>query len=298
MARDKLTEYQDSYAEAMKEYGLKRGEKGSVARHITLSEHYRNQMIESRNLQTDIELLLAVEGTKRLSIEELQRQEQDAQIRYRQADSIKQQKERELSQTQAELKVIKSQLKTEKFKDAASEAGSAIMDGISSALGTSKVKRQQQEIENLTADNQNKQQEIVRLNQTIIRERAENTKATTELKAKIDKIHDWFPDTPQLIRMGEYCKSVGFTDEMVKELVNMKPVYFSGKLYSNEYSQRFDTSKSEARLERSTKRPGLFKLIIDGINIIQWFRQKYREFQQAIGINIKPKPKQNQGIGM
>lgn len=52
MARDKLMGYQDSYAEAMKKYGLERGVKGSDARHITLTEHYRNQMIESKNQQT------------------------------------------------------------------------------------------------------------------------------------------------------------------------------------------------------------------------------------------------------
>ncbi|KAA6325785.1 hypothetical protein EZS27_025041 [termite gut metagenome] len=51
MAKAKLIEYQDSYGEAMNKYGLERGVKGSDARHITLTEFYRNQAVECKNLQ-------------------------------------------------------------------------------------------------------------------------------------------------------------------------------------------------------------------------------------------------------
>jgi hypothetical protein len=95
--------------------------------------------------------------------------------------------------------------------------------------------------------------------------------------------------------MGEYCKSVGFTDDMVKTLVNMQPVRFSGSLYSNEFSQRFETTNSEARLEKDPKRPGMFNLLIDKIDIIQWFRQKKQEFLKAIGINVKER-EQSRGM--
>ena len=71
MARNKLIEYQDSYAEAMAKYGLQRGVKGSDARHITLTEFYRNQAVECKNLQENIGLLLAVEDAKQLNIEQL-----------------------------------------------------------------------------------------------------------------------------------------------------------------------------------------------------------------------------------
>ena len=43
MARNKLIEYQDTYAEAMKGYGLERGEKGSEARHIKRIRIERNR---------------------------------------------------------------------------------------------------------------------------------------------------------------------------------------------------------------------------------------------------------------
>jgi len=294
MTRIKLKEYQDTYAEAMKKYGLERGIVGSEARHITTQEFYRNVIATKGSLQENIELLLQVEESKRQVVEQLKQKEQEALSGFEHASALKEQKETELGKTQAELKEVKGQLKTEKFKSTAADAGSAIMDGISSALGTSKVKRQEQEIDGLKAENQTLQDKNKELTQTINRERQESEKATGELKAKIDKIYLWLPDTPQLLKMGDYCKSVGFPDEMVKELLNMRPVRFSGELRSNEHSQRFKTENSEARLERDAKNPGIFNLLIDKIHIVQWCRQKYREFQERLGIKI-PERNQNQG---
>jgi hypothetical protein len=42
MARNKLKEYQDTYAETMNKYGLQRGVDGSEARHISTQQYYRD----------------------------------------------------------------------------------------------------------------------------------------------------------------------------------------------------------------------------------------------------------------
>lgn len=145
MTRVKLKAYQDSYAEAMGKYGLERGIVGSEARHITTQEFYRNAIAQQQNLQDNIAELLKIEEQKRQAVEQFTQQEREARYDYKQAAELKAQKE-------AELKTVKDQLKTEKFKSAAADAGSAIMDGISSVLGTSKVKRQEQEIAELRQD--------------------------------------------------------------------------------------------------------------------------------------------------
>lgn len=44
LKRARLREYQDTYAVAMKEFGLKRGIVGSTARHIATSDYYKQQM--------------------------------------------------------------------------------------------------------------------------------------------------------------------------------------------------------------------------------------------------------------
>ncbi len=198
-------------------------------------------------------------------------------------------------QAEVELKAVKGELKTEKLKNSAAEVGTTILDGIGSMIGTSKVKRQQQQIDDLAKENERLHSEIKRQNKTIDRERREHEQTAKRLQGEIDRIYGWFPDTPQLVKWGEYCRSLGFTDKMARDLVNMRPVRFSGKLYSREHSQHFETERSEARLLRDEKGPGGFQLFIDLIPILQWFRQKAKEFLERLGIEIKDR---EQGRGM
>ncbi len=198
-------------------------------------------------------------------------------------------------QAEAELKAVKGELRTEKLKNSAAEVGTTILDGIGSMIGTSKVKRQQQQIDDLTQKNERLHSEIRRLNKTIDRERREHEQTAKRLQGEIDRIYGWFPDTPQLVKWGEYCRSLGFTDKMARDLVNMRPVHFSGKLYSSEHSRHFETEHSEARLLRDEKGPGGFQLFIDRIPILRWFRQKAEEFLERLGIEIKDR---EQGRGM
>ncbi len=59
LKRAKLREYQNSYAAAMSEFGLRRGIVGSTARHIATSTHYKQQMQQLEeniaNLQKEVE---------------------------------------------------------------------------------------------------------------------------------------------------------------------------------------------------------------------------------------------------
>lgn len=132
MSRVKLKEYQDTYAAAMAKYGMQRGIDGSKARHVTTQEFYRNAIARQQNLQDNIGELLRIEEEKRKAVEHATKQEQAMR--------------EELHQTTAELNAVKGELKTERLKNSAAEVGSTILDGIGSMIGTSKVKRQEQEI--------------------------------------------------------------------------------------------------------------------------------------------------------
>jgi len=287
MAKQKLIEYQDTYAEAMAKYGLERGIKGSEARHITLTEFYREQMVECKNLQENIGLLLAIEDAKQLNIEQLRRQEEDAKHKSRQAKEIQRQKETELKKTEENLNQVKGQLKAEKFKGSAAEVGSTLMDGISSVLGTSKVKRQIQELENLKSEKRDLKHDIEKLTKTIQQERSLHQQKTKQLKAEIHKIQDWLPDTAMFIKWGEYCESIGFSKQQTRDIIGMKPFRFTGELYSSQHSQKFKADDVEIRLERGKENQSAFRLMIGGIDMIQWFKQKYNEFREAIGLKSK-----------
>lgn len=62
--RAKLHEYQNTYAAAMKEFGLKRGIVGSTARHIATSDYYKQQMrqYEDDIAKLQVEMEKAKEG--------------------------------------------------------------------------------------------------------------------------------------------------------------------------------------------------------------------------------------------
>ncbi len=49
MGRARLSIYQNTYAEAMREFGLQRGVVGSTAKHQSNGEYYRQQMLQYEN---------------------------------------------------------------------------------------------------------------------------------------------------------------------------------------------------------------------------------------------------------
>ena len=194
-----------------------------------------------------------------------------------------------MKETDNALKQAKGQLKTEKFKNSAADVGSTIIEGIGSVIGTSKVKRQQQEIETLKADKNNLIQEISILNKNIQATQTEYEATINKLKQELKKIHDLFPNIKELLWIEGLLKVLKFSESLIKDILKMKPVRFKGKIYSPEYKQHFDTEHSVAEIKPHPKESNKLQLTIDGVSDAIWFKHKYREFQEAIGINVKSK---------
>ena len=91
MARHKLKHYQDTYAQAMCKYDLQRGVDGSLARHISTSQYYKELVEQQDSLQVNIETLLGLE-----------------------------------EEAQKKLKLVKGEINTQKMKNAAVNATTAI----------------------------------------------------------------------------------------------------------------------------------------------------------------------------
>jgi len=73
---------------------------------------------------------------------------------------------------------------------------------------------------------------------------------------------------------------------LTQKILTMKPVGFKGRLYSPEYQREFETDHSIAKIEKDNLKPNQLRLFIDDLEISDWFKHKYREFQKEIGINI------------
>lgn len=305
MAKVKLIEYQDGYAEAMSKYGLERGERNSTSRHITLTEFYRNQAVECKNLQENIGLLLAQEDAKLLSIEELRRKEEEANLKSEQAERLKQEKEAELKKTEENLNQIKGQLKTEKLKSTFAEVGTTVLDGFGSALGTSKHKRQQKEIEVLKHEKHELEATVERLSKTIKQERSQHQQEKAQLKQKIfsfqeeiKKIHELVPKVKELFRIEKLLKVLNFSDSLIKLILKMKPVAFKGKIFSPEHQSSFTTEYSVAQIKTDPKDESKLELHLDDKPYSNWFKEKQNQFLESLGYKQKQQPEVGKSKGI
>lgn len=272
MARHRLKHYQDTYAQAMNKYGLQRGVDGSLAKHISTMQYYKQLVEQQDSLQENIENLLGLE-----------------------------------EEAMKKLKQVKGEINVQKMKGAAVNATTAIADGVSSLFGGSKVKRLEEENENLKRN-------IVNLQKQVQAEQREQTKMENRHSSEINRV-DWsyrqkiaeydnrlelidtyFPIVKELMPIAEQCREVGFTEELTRRIVSLHPVEFKGRLYSKEYKEKFRTEHSTATVERNPQEKGKFRLCIDGIPILDWFRKKFQEIKEKLGLNTPVENKQRKGL--
>ena len=272
MARHRLKHYQDTYAQAMNKYGLQRGVDGSLARHISTMQYYKQLVEQQDSLQENIENLLGLE-----------------------------------EEAMKKLKQVKGEINGQKLKGAAVNATTAIADGVSSLFGGSKVKR-------LEAENENLKRNIVNLQKQVQAEQREQTKMENRHSSEINRvdrsyrqkiaeydnrlelIDTYFPIVKELMPIAEQCREVGFTEELTRRIVSLQPVEFKGRLYSKEYKEKFRTEHSTATVERNPQEKGKFRLCIDGIPILDWFRKKFQEIKEKLGLNTPVENKQRKGL--
>lgn len=289
MSRIKLKEYQDTYAAAMAKYGLQRGIDGSNARHVTTQEFYRNAIARQQNLQDNIGELLRIEEEKLKAVEHATKQEQTVRA--------------ELHRTAAELAAVKGELKTEKLKNSAAEVGTTILDGIGSMIGTSKVKRQGQEIGVLRQEVAARDETIEILQTKIQTMQSEHSRElttmqarhTTEkanltnrhekemslLKAIISKATTWFPYFREMIRMESVCRTAGFNDKQTATLIKGKPLEYSGELYSEKHDYKFTVERVTAQITPDLTDKRKLQLTISKIPVKEWCKEKFEKLRNA-----------------
>ena len=261
MARHKLKHYQDTYAQAMGKYGLQRGIDGSLAKHISTMQYYKELVEQQDSLQENIETLLGLE-----------------------------------EEAQKKLKKVKGEINTQKMKNAAVNATTAIADRVSSLLGGSKVRR-------LETENESLRQGIVKLQKQVQAEQREQKNMENRHNSEIvridrnyqqkiagydnrlKQIDTYFPIVTELLPIAEQCREVGFTEELTRRIVSLQPVGFKGRLYSKEHKEKFRTEHSTATIERNPQEKGKFRLCIDGMPILEWFKMKFKELKEKLGVS-------------
>ena len=225
----------------------------------------------------------------------------------REAEKARAAKER----TEAELKAVKSELKTEKLKNSAAEVGTTILDGIGSMIGTSKVKRQEQEIGALRQEVAARDETIEILQTKIQTMQSEHRRELTTMQTRhvtetvnmkkqyekdlsflqsvVRKALTWFPRFREMLRMDELCRKVGFNDEQTETLIGGKPLKYSGTLYSETHRKRFNAENVIARIASDETNSRKFILRIDGMSIVRWFRGQAERLHHSVRLEYNRK---------
>jgi archaellum component FlaF (FlaF/FlaG flagellin family) len=99
------------------------------------------------------------------------------------------------------------------------------------------------------------------------------------------------------LRIAELCRKIGFTIEAVRQLLKGITLSIaSGKLYSSEHKQYFEVTDAKMKIEKEPDNPDKLRLTINGTNIIDWFKLKYKELQQRISFNTYNNTSKNKGV--
>ena len=257
--RQTLIAYHDGYAKVMAKYGLKRGVRGSEARHTTTTQYYR----ELKKMNDALEL-----ESKRLKEEKIEAEQ--------------------------ELKQVKSEIRTDKLKSVATDAATALASGVSSLFGSGKMKSLERKNEDLRDEIAIQNETIEQLQSNIKQMQVEHQKQMQEVKKSyeeenrkqteyIDNILRYFPYVEKLMPMIKYLsEKMGFTDDLIRKLCTFKEVSVTDKLYSSEHNQSFSANGAICSLKQD--REGHFDLNIDGVSRHSWFRRKKDEFMEALGL--------------
>ncbi|KAA6311523.1 Plasmid recombination enzyme [termite gut metagenome] len=121
---------------------------------------------------------------------------------------------------------------------------------------------------------------------------------------ELNFIHALFPMMKEQLRIAELCRKVGLAIESIKSLFEGKSLtakFFS--FFSPEHNQKFTAEDVRLKIEKEPDNPNKLQLNLNGMNILEWFRQKYQVFQKSIDIHVKPKHEtelqnKNKGIKM
>ena len=221
-------------------------------------------------------------------------------------EETKRHKEQQVSLAEQELKQVKAEIRTDKLKSAATDVATAITSSVSSLFGSGKLKDLEQANESLRYEISKRDKSIddLKVQMQQIQEQhgrqIRNLQGihNQELKAKdkeisrlntiLEKALCWFPLLKEMLRMEKLCYVIGFTKGMVDSLLyKRETIRCSGKIYSEEYRQRFETKNATFKIEQSPVDGHKLMLTINRQPIGEWFKEQWERLQQTLGNSVQ-----------
>ena len=268
-------------------------------------------MTEMQNLASDILLMergqsKAVTGKEHLERNDFIIEKQKAELQR--IEAAKRHKEQQVNLAEQELRQVKSEIRTDKLKGAATDAATVIVSGVGSLFGSGKMKKlelsneelrqeiakRDKGIDDLKAQMQHMQEQYgrqIRNLQGIHNQELEaKDKKIFQLNTLLEKAFKWFPMLREMLRMEKLCAAIGFTKEMIESLLTKKEaIRCNGRIYSEEHRRKFDIKNDIFKVEKNPTDDSKLMLTINRQPIGEWFKEQYDKLRQSLRQPIQPK---------
>ncbi|NCB48810.1 MAG: hypothetical protein EOM55_04275 [Clostridia bacterium] len=95
--------------------------------------------------------------------------------------------------------------------------------------------------------------------------------------------------------MGLY-EQIGLVFDSIRALLFGQPLSGNSiKFYSPEHKQYFEAKDIQLKIKKEPDNPGKLRLNLNGQNIIDWFKQKFKEQKQTTNYYKRPSIKSEEG---
>ncbi|PXV58854.1 plasmid recombination enzyme, partial [Dysgonomonas alginatilytica] len=292
MARNKLKEYQNSYAEWMKPYGLDRGIDGSKAKHTETYEYYRNIFLQTETIKEEIGSLQQEKEQERQAVKLLQQKEAQEQLRLSALQEQADKKQSELKENQKLVQEAKTEVKMLGVEKSLKKTAKNISDGIGSLMGNRKAKKLEAENNELRQEIETLQEEKEAVSKQAKKDIAEKDRSILEkdstsniLRSKLDKLFDCIPALKEYDFILRVCETIQLPYHIAKQAFSGKDAFYTGKLFSPEHGQHFEADNAKITIDKSPKDNTPF-LAIEGKEYSGWFREQKQKFFEYLGIKV------------
>ena len=276
-----------------------------------------DDMMQMQTLASDILLMergksKAVTGKEHLERNDFIIEKQKAELQR--IEAIKRHKEQQVNLAEQELRQVKSEIRTDKLKSAATDAATVIASGVGSLFGSGKMKKLEQSndelrqeiakrdkgIDDLKAQLQRMQEQHgkqIRNLQGIHNQELEaKDKEISRLNTLLEKAFKWFPMLKEMLRMEKLCAAIGFTKEMIESLLTKKEaIRCNGRIYSEEHRRKFDIRNDIFKVEKNPTDDSKLVLTINRQPIGEWFKEQWEKLRHGLR-QSEEEPKKNRGF--
>ena len=275
-----------------------------------------DDMMQMQTLASDILLMergksKAVTGKEHLERNDFIIEKQKAELQR--IEAIKRHKEQQVDLAEQELRQVKSEIRTDKLKSAATDAATVIASGVGSLFGSGKMKKLEQSNEELRQEIAKRDKGIDDLKAQMQRMQEQHGKQirnlqgihNQELEAKdkeisrlntlLEKAFKWFPMLREMLRMEKLCAAIGFTKEMIESLLTKKEaIRCNGRIYSEEHRRKFDIRNDIFKVEKNPTNDSKLVLTINRQPIGEWFKEQWEKLRQ--GLRKTEEPRKSRGF--